>query len=89
LLKVILPSALPAIFTGLRLGLIYAWLGTIGAEYLFATTPGIGSMMIDARDLFRMDLVILGMMVIGAVGLVLNLLLARIGRPSRGMEELI
>jgi len=46
-------------------------------------------MMIDARDLFRMDLVILGMLVIGAVGLVLNLLLARIGRPSRGMEELI
>ena len=91
LLKVILPSALPAIFTGLRLGLIYAWLGTIGAEYLFATTPGIGSMMIDARDLFRMDLVILGMVVIGGVGLVLNLVLARLARlpSSRGMEELI
>jgi sulfonate transport system permease protein len=91
LLKVILPSALPAIFTGLRLGLIYAWLGTIGAEYLFATTPGIGSMMLDARDLFRMDLVILGMLVIGGVGLVLNLVLVRLGRlpSSRGMEELI
>ena len=55
---------------GLRLGLIYAWLGTIGAEYLFTTTDGIGSMMMDARDLFRMDLVILGMAVIGGVGLV-------------------
>jgi sulfonate transport system permease protein len=91
LLKVILPSALPSIFTGLRLGLIYAWLGTIGAEYLFTTTDGIGSMMMDARDLFRMDLVILGMAVIGGVGLVLNLLLTRIGHlpSSRGMEELI
>jgi len=91
LLKVILPSALPSIFTGLRLGLIYAWLGTIGAEYLFATTQGIGSMLMDARDLFRMDLVILGMAVIGGVGLVLNLLLVRIGHlpASRGMEELI
>lgn len=91
LLKVILPSALPSIFTGLRLGLIYAWLGTIGAEYLFATTPGIGSMMLDARDLFRMDLVILGMLVIGGVGLALNFLLTRLGRlPStRSMEELI
>jgi sulfonate transport system permease protein len=91
LLKVILPSALPAIFTGLKLGLIYAWLGTIGAEYLFATTSGIGSMMIDARDLFRMDVVILGMMVIGGVGLALNLVLTRIGRlpAARGMEELI
>lgn len=73
LLKIILPSALPAIMTGLRLGLIYAWLATIGAEYLFATTTGIGSMMMDARDLFRMDLVILGMAVIGGVGFVLQL----------------
>jgi len=91
LLKVILPSALPSIFTGLRLGLIYAWLATIGAEYLFATTQGIGSMLMDARDLFRMDLVILGMAVIGGVGLVLNFLLVRIGYlpASRGMEELI
>ena len=40
LLKVILPSAFPTILTGLRLGLIYAWLATIGAEYLFATTTG-------------------------------------------------
>jgi len=77
LLKVILPSALPAIMTGLRLGLIYAWLATIGAEYLFTTTIGIGSMMLDARDLFRMDLVILGMAVIGGVGFALQLGLNR------------
>jgi sulfonate transport system permease protein len=91
LLKVILPSAFPSIFTGLRLGLIYAWLATIGAEYLFATTAGIGSMMIDARDLFRMDLVILGMIVIGGVGFGLNVVLSRLGNLSvrRGMEEVI
>ena len=89
LLKVILPSALPNILTGLRLGLIYAWLGTIGAEYLFATTTGIGSMMIDARDLFRMDLVILGMIVIGGVGFALNALLSRLGHLPlwRGVEQ--
>jgi sulfonate transport system permease protein len=73
LLKIILPTALPAIMTGLRLGLIYAWLATIGAEYLFTTTTGIGLMMMDARDLFRMDLVILGMAVIGGVGFALHL----------------
>ena len=91
LLKVILPSALPAILTGLRLGLIYAWLGTIGAEYLFATTTGIGSMMIDARDLFRMDQVVLGMIVIGGVGFAVNVLLNRIGNLPlwRGTEEII
>jgi sulfonate transport system permease protein len=91
LLKVILPSALPSILTGLRLGLIYAWLATIGAEYLFSTTTGIGSLMMDARDLFRMDLVILGMIVIGGVGFVLNILLSRIAHLplSRGVEETI
>jgi ABC-type nitrate/sulfonate/bicarbonate transport system permease component len=48
-------------------------------------------MMIDARDLFRMDLVILGMMVIGGVGFGLNVLLSRLGNLSvrRGMEEVI
>jgi len=89
LLKVILPSALPAILTGLRLGLIYAWLATIGAEYMFATTSGVGAMMMDARDLFRMDLVILGMMVIGGVGFGLNALLSHLGHLSlwRGVEQ--
>lgn len=89
LLKIILPSALPSLMTGLRLGLIYAWLATIGAEYLFATTTGIGSLMMDARELFRMDQVILGMAVIGAVGFGLNILLSRIGHLSfgRGLEE--
>jgi len=91
LLKVILPSAFPSILTGLRLGLIYAWLATIGAEYLFATTQGVGAMMMDARDLFRMDLVILGMMVIGGIGFVLNALLSRIGHLPlwRGVEEVL
>jgi sulfonate transport system permease protein len=91
LLKVILPSALPAILTGLRLGLIYAWLATIGAEYLFATTTGIGSLMMDARDLFRMDLVILGMIVIGGVGFALNVVLSRLAHLplSLGMEETV
>ena len=89
LLKVILPSALPSLMTGLRLGLIYAWLATVGAEYLFATTTGIGSMMMDARELFRMDQVILGMAVIGAVGFGLNVLLSRIGHLPlwHGLEE--
>jgi len=91
LLKVILPSAFPAILTGLRLGLIYAWLATIGAEYLFATTEGIGAMMMDARDLFRMDLVILGMAVVGGIGFLLNAILSRIGHLPlwRGVEEVV
>ena len=89
ILKVILPSALPSLMTGLRLGLIYAWLATIGAEYLFSSTTGIGALMMDARELFRMDQVILGMAVVGAVGFSLNILLSRLGHLPlwRGLEE--
>jgi sulfonate transport system permease protein len=90
-LKVILPSAFPSILVGLRLGLIYAWLATIGAEYLFATTLGVGALIMDARDLFRMDLVIFDMAVIGGVGFGLNALLSRIGHLPLwgGVEEVI
>ncbi len=89
ILKIILPWAMPSLMTGLRLGLIYAWLATIGAEYLFSSTTGIGSLMMDARELFRMDQVILGMGVVGAVGFSLNALLSRIGHLPlwRGLEE--
>ncbi|NHN78857.1 ABC transporter permease [Azotobacter chroococcum] len=76
LFKLVLPSAAPAIFTGLHLGLIYAWLATLGAEYFFSAGPGIGNTMIDGREHFEMDQVIYGLLVVGAVGLVLNRLAA-------------
>ena len=59
--KVILPSALPSIFAGCSSALIYAWLGTIGAEYLLA--PGAGHRQPDDRAVassFAMDKVLLG-----------------------------
>jgi len=65
---VILPSASPQIITGLRLGLIYAWLGTIGAEYFFAAGPGVGNILIDGREHFLLDQVIVGVAVVGVVG---------------------
>ena len=70
--KVILPSAAPTIATGIHLALIYGWLATIGAEYLFAVAPGIGSSIMEGREQFRMDLVLFGMAIIGGVGFLLN-----------------
>ncbi|MBD1550767.1 ABC transporter permease [Pseudomonas sp. C2L11] len=67
-----LPAALPSIFTGLYLGLIYSWLATIGAEYLLVSGEGIGNTLIDGSEHFRMDLVLFGMLVIGTVGWLLN-----------------
>jgi sulfonate transport system permease protein len=78
LVQVRLPAALPSLFTGLYLGLIYSWLATIGAEYLLVSGEGIGNTLIDGSEHFRMDLVLFGMLVIGVVGWALNAL-ARFG----------
>jgi sulfonate transport system permease protein len=72
LLRVVLPAALPAILAGIHLSLIYGWVATIGADYLFSAGPGIGSALMAARSMFRMDHVIVGMAVIAAIGFLLN-----------------
>lgn len=70
--QVVLPAALPAIFTGIYLALIYSWLATIGAEYLLVAGAGIGNTLVEGSEHFRMDLVLFGMVVIGGVGWLLN-----------------
>jgi len=70
--KVVLPGALPSIFAGIHLALIYSWLGTLGAEYLLAPALGVGNLMIDGRERLAMDQVILGLVVAGLIGFGLN-----------------
>lgn len=72
LLGVILPAAVPALFTGIYLALIYSWLATIGAEYLLVAGLGIGNLLIEGSEHFQMDLVIFAMLVIGIVGWIMN-----------------
>jgi sulfonate transport system permease protein len=76
--RVVLPGAAPSIITGVRVGLVYAWLGTIGAEYLLAAAPGIGNLMIDGRESFQMDKVLLGVVIVGAVGVAISAAAARV-----------
>ncbi len=76
--KLILPAASPSIFAGIHLGLIYAWLATLGAEYLLVSGEGIGNLMIDGREHFWMDLVLFGVFVVGLVGFSLNWIASRI-----------
>ena len=76
--NVILPAASPSIFAGIHLGLIYAWLATLGAEYLLVSGRGIGNLMIDGRERFWMDLVLFGVFVVGLVGFTLNWIASRI-----------
>ncbi|WP_407321239.1 ABC transporter permease [Dickeya ananatis] len=70
----ILPGAAPALFTGLRLAMIYAWLGTIGAEYFMSSGAGIGSLMINAQQLLDMPIILSGMLLIGVTGVLIDYL---------------
>ena len=72
-----IPTALPMIFTGLRLALGSAWVALVAAEML-AATSGLGYMIQMARMLGRPDVIIVGMLTIGFVGLLLNTVLERL-----------
>ena len=78
--RVILPAALPQIITGLRLALGVAWLVVVAAE-MFGISSGLGYLIIDARNAGkRYDLVVAGMVLIGLIGLVLDVLVRRLER---------
>jgi len=70
--RLYLPSALPSIATGVHLALIYAWVASIGSEYFMTIGPGIGGLIIAGRERFQMDLVILGILILGLVGFLIN-----------------
>lgn len=72
--RIVLPSALPELVVGLRISLGYSWRALVGAE-LIASSAGLGYMIIDAENLARTDIVLAGILVIGAIGLLSDLLL--------------
>ena len=74
LTEVLLPGALPNIVTGIRTGLGFAWRGLIAAE-MIATNVGLGYMLFVARDFYRTEVIVLGMIVIGAIWLLIDRLL--------------
>ncbi len=72
--RIVLPSAMPAIVVGLRIGLGYSWRALVGAE-LIASSAGLGYMIVDAENLARTDIVLAGILVIGSLGLIADHLL--------------
>lgn len=77
LTRVVLRAALPQIVTGVRVGLGVGWMALVAAE-LVGASSGLGFLINDARTILRTDIVIVGMVTIGIVGLLLDLLIRRI-----------
>jgi NitT/TauT family transport system permease protein len=73
LARVVFPAALPQIIVGLRIALGIAWLVVVAAE-MIAVDSGLGYLIIDARNSGkRYDLVVAAMLLIGLIGLALDL----------------
>lgn len=65
--QLIIPAALPSIFTGLRVGIASCWMCVVAAE-LVASSTGLGYMIMNARQFSQTPVVIVGMITIGVIG---------------------
>jgi NitT/TauT family transport system permease protein len=81
LTKVVLPSAAPAIMTGMRVGVGIAWRVMVAAEFFPGTRSGLGHMIITAKDQTEYHYLYAAILVICAIGLILDgmLRLAHLG----------
>jgi len=78
LVGVILPASLPQLIVALRISLGVAWLVVVAAE-MIAVNSGLGFLIVDARNAGnRYDLVVAGMVMIGLIGLVLDVSIRQI-----------
>jgi NitT/TauT family transport system permease protein len=82
LLEVTLPAIMPQVITSLRVTAGLAWLVVVAAE-MIAGRDGLGFAIWDARNGLRMDLLVVGMIVIGIIGVVIDRLLVQLTKiPS-------
>ena len=65
--RVLLPAALPSVFTGLRNGLSLAWMFMVAAE-LIAATKGLGYLLTDGRETGRADIVLAAIVLLAVLG---------------------
>lgn len=75
--KVVLPASIPSILTGVREGFSMAWRSIVAAE-MIACAGGIGYMITYAREISRPDIMFIGLVSVGILGLILDAVVIRI-----------
>src|SRR5512135_47568 len=71
---VVIPAAMPEILTGMRIAIGFGWTTLVAAE-MVAATVGLGQMVLNASNFLRTDVVIMGIVVIGVVAYLFDLLM--------------
>lgn len=69
--RVIIPSAIPYILTGMRVALGFAFMGIVAAE-MIAAQSGIGYLIMQSRTLLRTDVMFVGLVTLGVVGAIID-----------------
>ena len=77
--KVVVPAIVPAVVTALRITVMIAWVVVVAAE-MIAVQSGLGYLILDSRNALRLDYVMVGMIVIGMIGLILDGAMRRLSR---------
>jgi len=85
--KVGIPSAMPLTFAGIKVAIGNAWATLVAAEML-AASSGLGYMILMGRQFGRVDLVILGIVVIGLIGTMITILLGVLENKVLGWKKL-
>ena len=83
---VVVPAALPDILVGMRIAIGFGWTTLVAAE-MVAANVGLGQMVLNASNFLRTDIVVMGILVIGAVAFAFDLLMRAVERrlvPWRG-----
>ena len=78
LTRVVIPSVLPDILGGMRVGMGTAWMTIVAAEMSGGETTGLGRMMVNYAELLRIPEIVVGMILIGVLGFLMNEVLIRI-----------
>lgn len=80
ILKILIPSSLPSILTGMRIGLGMSWMGIIAAEMIALSAAGLGYFIMVMYQVGHLGEMIAGMIMIGIIGYGMNELLLKLNK---------